>query len=73
MKKLFPVVAVAAFAMLFASCKKDYTCTCTITVSGSSSTVTLPFTKTTKSDAQSNCDKAKQTYTTSGSTADCHI
>ena len=73
MKKLFPVVAIAAFAMMFTPCKKGYTCTCTVTVAGTSTTVTIPLTKTTKKDAQSNCDKAKQTYTTVGSSADCHI
>jgi len=75
MKKMIPVAAMAVFALMFTSCKKDYTCSCTVTVTGQSTTtpVSATFTKTTKSDAQSNCDKMKTTYTTAATTADCHI
>jgi hypothetical protein len=76
MKKLFPVVAVAMLALLFTSCKKDYTCTCKITPTGSGTlpNVVLPFGKTTKSKAKDACKNAETTYTVAGaSTASCSL
>jgi len=74
MKKMIPVAAIAVIALMFTSCKKDYTCTCTVTVTGSAATTTSTSVgKTTKSDAQSKCDQIKTVYTTPASSADCHI
>ncbi len=74
MKKMPPIAAVAALAMMFASCKKDYTCTCTITTPGATAeTIALPVLKTTKSKAKDVCNAAQTTYTTAGSTASCKI
>jgi len=74
MKKLFPVAAVAVLAMMFTSCKKDYTCTCKITSGGTAlPDVVLPFTKTTKSKATDACKTAETTYTSAASTAKCSL
>ena len=56
MKKL-TILAVAALAISFASCKKDRTCTCTYTQTGSSSanTQVTTFTKVSKKAAAANC------------------
>lgn len=68
MKKLFPIVAVAVVATLFASCKKDYSCTCKTTDNGTVlSTTTVSLGKQTKKDAEAACS-AKVTGSTGGST-----
>lgn len=63
MKKI-TILAIAALAISFASCKKDRTCTCTYTQTGSTSTDTqvTTFTKVSKKAAAANC--------TSGTTYD---
>lgn len=65
MKKALTLFAgVAVVAMLFSSCKKDYTCTCT--ASGLSTTAT--FVKVSKKDATDACDQLNTTWAlTSGS------
>lgn len=55
MKKFIPVVAVAALAMMFTSCKKDYKCTCTVTAAGSSTSATYDLGKQKKKDAEAAC------------------
>jgi hypothetical protein len=67
MKKLFPIVMIAAMGVLsFASCKKDYKCTCKIheSVAGFTfdTTITSDLGKQKKSDAQKSCDNASSTY-----------
>ena len=53
MKKAFTLIAGIAFvAVLFTSCKKDYTCTCTIT-GGVSSSTTI---NASKKDATTACE-----------------
>lgn len=53
MKKALSLVAgVALVAVLFTSCKKDYTCTCTILGSTSTSTIA----NSSKGDATDACD-----------------
>ncbi|MBL7692715.1 MAG: hypothetical protein JNM41_14075 [Flavipsychrobacter sp.] len=67
MKKLIPMIAVAALATMFTSCKKDYSCTCTSSASGSTtSTMKYPLGKQKKKDAESAC-KAMNTNVTAGS------
>lgn len=63
MKKI-TILAVAALAISFASCKKDRTCTCVISNSGSSNTSTdvTTMTKVSKKTGTANC--------TSGTTYD---
>ena len=73
MKKI-TILAVAALAISFASCKKDRTCTCTMTpvsysvngtsgtVSGSTTTVSK-ITKVKKSGAACNSGEQTSTYT----------
>ena len=66
MKKFIPVAALAVFALMFTSCKKDYTCTCTfVDPSGTLSTTTTAYSlgKQKKSDAENAC---KNYLTTAG-------
>lgn len=51
------LLAVAALAISFASCKKDYTCTCTTTWTGSStsSTSTTVLKNASKGSAKAAC------------------
>lgn len=79
MKKI-TLLAVAALAISFASCKKDRTCTCTVTpVSsttngvastnlGSASTDVMVFTKVTKKGAACNSGESTDTYVNGAST-----
>ena len=63
MKKALTLFAgVALVAMLFTSCKKDYTCTCTI--SGVSTPAT--YTKVSKKTATDACDALNATWTALG-------
>lgn len=75
MKKLIPVAALAVFAMMFTSCKKDYTCTCTWTFAGTSQTVTGSLGKTTKSKAQDACNTSQTNYNNMAgyTSVTCHI
>lgn len=70
MKKLIPMIAVAALATMFTSCKKEYTCTCTTTVGGVSTSASGKTTKMTKKDAKAACEKST---TTSGITVTCKL
>ncbi len=63
MKKL-TILAVAALAISFASCKKDYTCECTATGNGSTATTTVTI-KDTKKKAEDACS-AKTTASSGG-------
>jgi hypothetical protein len=76
MKKLFPLAAIAVFAVMFTSCKKDYTCTCTQTVTGSTPvTTTVSLGKQTKSDADKACSNYNVTSSAGGTsvTTSCHL
>ncbi len=74
MKKLLPIIAVALFATLFTSCKKDFNCTCTITDPGSDpETITFSIPKTTKSKAETTCKAAQTTYSIGGSSVACKL
>ncbi len=78
MKKM-TILAVAALAISFASCKKDRTCTCTNTSSSSSgsTTTTITIKKISKKDAKDACQKRTWTSTTSSgtnvNTQDCKL
>ena len=65
MKKIVPVVLIAAFGLVsLASCKKNYTCTCK---SSTGATVaTYPFTKVKKKDAKAACDTWNSSLAVSG-------
>lgn len=55
MKKI-SIIAIAALAMSFASCKKDYTCKCTNTpTGGTSSTNTIILKGVSKGTAKTLC------------------
>lgn len=77
MKKL-SILAVAALAFSFASCKKDRVCTCTYTSTGSSTSNTSVTTmkKVSKGAAKANCtsgteyDQAAASYIR---TRDCKL
>jgi hypothetical protein len=64
MKKL-SVLAIAALALTFASCKKDRTCTCTTTSSSGTTVKKTVYYKIKKGDALEKC-QGSQTTTESG-------
>lgn len=70
MKKLIPMIAVAALATMFTSCKKEYTCTCSTTIGGVTTSASGKTTKMTKKDAKAACEKST---TTAGITVSCKL
>jgi len=62
MKKI-TLLAVAALAISFASCKKDYKCVCT-TSSGSTTVESTSTAKTSKKSATAWCEAGPKTTTT---------
>lgn len=77
MKKI-TILAVAALAISFASCKKDRVCTCTTTYTGSttSSTDVTTMTKVSKGAAKANCTSGTSYDTSSAAfiqTRDCKL
>ncbi|HWY12798.1 MAG TPA: hypothetical protein VN026_15800 [Bacteroidia bacterium] len=68
MKKL-TILAVAALAISFASCKKDRVCTCNFTpTSGTSYTQVTTYYKSKKSDARLFCMGSQEVTTAGGTT-----
>jgi hypothetical protein len=67
MKKI-TLLAVAALAMTFASCKKDYTCECTSTTAGISATASTTINET-KKKATDACEKGTTSTTVLGITS----
>ncbi len=70
MKKLILLAAVAVFAVVATSCKKDYTCTCTFE---DGEKLVLPAGKTTKSKAKDSCSAAQTTYSNVDPKVSCSI
>lgn len=69
MKKIITCVTVAAIAMTFASCKKDYSCTCTTSTTGMPSTTSkVSLGKQTKKDAESACNGKSSSASSGGIT-----
>ena len=66
MKKLTQIALVAIIAVLFASCKKDYTCTCTYVYPGSAAETTSVTIHNTKSKAKTACDNIQTVYSFGG-------
>lgn len=65
MKKI-TIIAVAALAVSFASCKKAKTCTCTASGTGWTNTDTYSYDKVSKGTANALCPKTR-VYTDSNS------
>lgn len=67
------MLAVAALAISFASCKKERTCECTVTSTNGSNTSTSTYTtkyeKVSGGDAKHMCQKTSQTTTPSSGNA----
>ncbi len=79
MKKI-SILAVAALALSFASCKKERACECTYTSSTPGSTAqteTITYTKISKGDAKHECQKRVTTNTNAAgsntNTSDCKL
>jgi hypothetical protein len=78
MKKI-TILAIAALAISFASCKKDRTCTCTTTTTitgGGSSTGTAQVTKhkkIKKGQAIAVCHDTEETFTGGSATTACTL
>jgi len=70
MKKLIPITAVAVLALMFTSCKKEYTCTCSTTINGVTTSASGKTSKMSKKDAKAACEKES---TTAGITVSCKI
>lgn len=70
MKKFIPMTAVAVIALMFTSCKKEYTCNCTTTFTGSAPvSSSMKTEKLSKKDAKAQCEKPNGTTTISGVSA----
>ena len=68
MKKL-TILAVAALAISFASCKKDRVCTCVVTpTSGTATTEVTTYYKAKKHDVRGMCTGYQEVDTYSGTT-----
>ena len=63
MKKVLGIVAIALFALSFASCKKDYNCTCTDSVG---TVTTIAYTKVKKADAEDACSTSSTLWALAG-------
>jgi len=77
MKKI-TLLAVAALAISFTSCKKDRTCTCTnISSNGNTTTETITIKEESKKTAKDFCYKSTNVSTsgstTSNSSSDCKL
>lgn len=70
MKKLFPIAMVAVVALMFTSCKKDYTCECSYTTGGVKTVLSSGTIHTTKSKAKDACNT---TATYPGATISCEV
>jgi hypothetical protein len=74
MKKLLPVAIIALTAVMFTSCKKDYTCKCTYTDSGVTTDLGSVTIHDTKSNAKSACNGKVTGFTVGSSvTVQCAI
>ncbi len=62
MKKFAPIVAVAVLGMMFASCKKNYTCTCT----QNGVTTKYEYKKVKKDDAEAACAASNTLFALGG-------
>jgi len=68
MKKFIPMTAVAVIALMFTSCKKEYTCTCTSNVGGTTTTASGKTEKMSKKDAKAKCEAGSSSTTVAGTT-----
>ena len=66
MKKI-TLIAIAAIAVSFASCKKDRICTCTPDTAGATATK-VTYTKAKKGDARAACLSRSEDYTMGNTT-----
>ncbi len=66
MKKLIQFACVALIAMLFTSCKKDYTCTCVYHYPGDPDETTMVTVHSTKSKATTFCSNLQSTFSMGG-------
>jgi hypothetical protein len=62
MKKLFAPGIVTVFAIMFTSCKKDYTCKCTYTVNGTTVELGTTTIHATKDNAKNACNAELSTF-----------
>ena len=69
MKKILAILAVAAFAASFTSCKKDYTCEC----SWNGTSIGSATIHATKGKSTSVCNELSATYALYGSGVTCKI
>jgi hypothetical protein len=69
MKKLIPLALIAVTAVMFTSCKKDYTCKCSYTLNGVTTVLGSVTIHDTKSNAKDACNKEVTSFNTSGVTA----
>jgi hypothetical protein len=68
MKKI-AILSIAALAMSFASCKKDWTCTCKDATGGE----VRKYSKVTKSQAEANCQTFTRTDAGGSETETCTL
>lgn len=73
MKKVLTVLAIAAFAVSFTACKKDYTCTCTHDLLGTATPTKYEYTKVKKDDAETACTDTEAVHKLAELTATCSL
>jgi hypothetical protein len=73
MKKFFPLALIAVSAMMFTSCKKDYTCKCTYTDAGTTVELGSFTIHDTKSNAKSACNNKVSGFGSTYSSLGCAI
>lgn len=69
MKKVTPILAIAALAIAFTSCKKDHTCECTSSLNGTTIGTSSTTFKETKKKAKDACSALETTTSVGGQTA----
>ncbi len=70
MKKLLPISSLVILALMFTSCKKDYTCSCITNTPGSVATTTkIPIENSKQKDADAACTAKSKTYAVGSITA----
>ncbi|MCW3123861.1 MAG: hypothetical protein JWQ38_3353 [Flavipsychrobacter sp.] len=78
MRKYIFLLFIGLSAMMFTSCKKDYTCTCTVTTGGTTTVAHTYLTgKVKKNDAKKYCDEVQASVPASaiptGTTYNCSL
>ena len=73
MKKVLTILAIAAIAVSFTACKKDYTCTCTHDLFGTATSTKYEYEKVKKDDAETACSDTEVVHKLAEASATCSL